>query len=1069
MRSNCLNRSCPAAGRRLHLETLESRQMLNNNWVVSFIDDFSADTSANYTRTAPLARPGSALPTLNISGGALTLTGEGQTGDVTQAITFHNTETLNIGETVLLDVDLAGGTFGDGNEMIGLALSAGIMTGVSPIPPAANVDARDDEFSFFFGGFRLAGLGDDYRSDGFLAVDLGQISGGEQAVDQSGGTGGDLSTIASLYITRLATSSYELGWVDHLGDLHSVRTVVADLGEAPSIGIFTDMRDRSGGGESSFNQTVDNLRIVSVEDPYPENPVRFPRQVENLDRGIVAVRRSSSQVYVGWRLLGNEDPDTQFVVYRSANGGAPIRLHLDPITTSTNYVDATVNLSLENTYSVRAIVDGVEQPSLGSFTLPASSPVQQFLSIPLLTPANGVTPLGENYSYEANDASVGDLDGDGDYEVILKWEPSNKTSNAADGFTGNTLVDAYTLEGQFLWRIDLGINIRSGPHLTQFLVYDFDGDGRSEVVMRTAPGTKDGLGNDIILPGDDPDADYRETSGSLEGIVVSGPEYLTVFDGLTGGELATTMFPLERQTLESWGDNYANRSDRYMAGVAYLDGERPSIVWTRGIYGPAAGFSARNEQVALDWRDGQLTQRWRFNAVTGGANSEFVGEGAQSLSIADVDGDGFDEIVYGAAVVDHDGTLLYATELGHGDALHVSDMDPSNPGLEIFMPHEDASGNGMVGGSLRDAMTGELISSIPGTGDIGRGVAADIDPNHPGFEYWVVTGDPAPGGGPVHNAQDGYLYQSPSNMFTNFVIWWDADLSRELLDRTTISEWNNPGRSNFDLDPETSGLQWFAAGASDNNDSKQTPVLSADIFGDWREEVVWRRSDNSELLIYTTIISASNRIYTLMHDTQYREAIAWQNVGYNQPPHPSFFLGAGMDDPPQPLIYFAGQTEGNFDGDGDADGADFLAWQRDYSSQYDQSALAEWEANYGITESSPAQELADSESAFAAAPLDASSATSVGVDTQLIDAALAVQSQPDESRRAVSLEFETGVTIPVPFAPVISHQNDIRDRAHEQMQEIPGPLDSYQPDEASWRREGLGVLMDDIFIEWRMV
>ena len=618
------------AGRRLRLEPLEPRQMLTTNWVVSFVDDFSADTSANYTRTAPLARPGSALPTMNISGGALTITGDGQTGDVTQAITFHNTATLEVGETLLLDIDLPAGTFGDGNEMIGLAVSEGIMTGVDPIPPASNLDLRDDEYSFIFGGFRLSGLGDDFRSDGFVAVNQGEIAGGELVGDQSAATGGDLSTIASLYITRFADNSYNLGWIDDADNLHQVRTVTVDLGENPSIGIFTDMRDHAG-GESWFSQTVDNLRIVYEEEvTYPEDPVRFPRQVEELDRGIVALRKSRSEVYVGWRLLATEAPDTGYVVYRSADGGAPIRLHLDPITTTTNFVDSTANLGVENTYTVRTVVDGVEQPASDSFTLPASSPVQQFLSVPLQKPADGTTPIGEDYQYTANDASVGDLDGDGDYEIILKWEPTNKTSNLADGYTGNTFVDAYTLEGDLLWRIDLGINIRSGPHTTQFLVYDFDGDGRSEVVMKTAPGTVDGENNDVILPGDDPNADYREPSGGLQGIVISGPEYLTVFDGLTGGELETIDFPLERQTIDSWGDDYANRSDRFMAGVAYLDGVRPSIVWTRGIYGPFSGFTARNEQVALDWRDGQLTQRWRFNAVSNGANNEFIGEGGKA-------------------------------------------------------------------------------------------------------------------------------------------------------------------------------------------------------------------------------------------------------------------------------------------------------------------------------------------------------------------------------------------------------------------------------------------------------
>lgn len=952
--------------RRLGLEKLESRLVLTHNWTVAFLDDFSTDTSSNYIRTAPLARPGSVLPTLEIADGNLTLSGVGQTGEVTQAVTFHSTATLQINHTLLLDVDLATGSFGNSHEMIGLAVAAGILTGVDPIPPSTDLDLRDDEYSFAFGGFRSAGLGDDFRSDGFLAVDLGNISGGEQVADQSARTGGDLSQIASLYVTRTAATTYELGWVDQTENFHKVRTVEADLGETPSIGIFTDMRAQQG-GESGFVQTVDNLRVVYEASPeYPENPVRFRRQVEELDRGIIAMRTGSNSVYVGWRLLATDESDVGFNLYRTNLFGTTVKVNATPIIQSTNFVDTGANHSFENTYTVRAVIGGVEQDISKGFLLPSDSPIQQYLNVPLVVPAGGQTPLGDNYTYTANDASVGDLDGDGDYEIVLKWEPTNASNYQGGSYTGNTYIDAYALEGQLLWRIDLGSNVRSGSQTTPFLVYDFDGDGRSEVVLRTAPGTVDGLGNQVVLPGDDPNADYRETSGSMQGTVISGSEYLTVFDGLTGGELASVDFPLERGSIASWGDNYANRSDRYMATVAYLDGVRPSMVWTRGVYGPAAGHTARNEQVALDWRDGELTQRWRFNAVSNGANSEYVGEGAQSLSVADVDGDGFDEIVYGAAVVDHDGTLLYATGLGHGDALHVSDMDPDRPGLEIYMPHESATTNGNIGASFRDAFSGEVIAHIPGTGDIGRGVAADIDPNHPGYEFWAVLGDPAPGGGPVLNVQDGYLYQAPGNMFSNFLVWWDADLTRELLDRTTISEWNytTAGRSNFDLEPGVGGLQIFAPNASANNSTKYTPSLSADILGDWREEVIWRRSDNTALEIFTTIIPATTRFVTFMHDTQYREAIAWQNVGYNQPPHPSFFFGAGMSQPSQPLVYYPG-LEGDYNGDGVVNLADYTVWRDqlggtsseadgDHSGHVDYQDYTVWKNNFGAAMASAA-------------------------------------------------------------------------------------------------------------------
>ncbi len=640
-------------------------------------------------------------------------------------------------------------------------------------------------------------------------------------------------------------------------------------------------------------------------DPYPEHPVRLARQAENLNRGVVAVRKSSSQVYVGWRMLGTDPTDVAFNLYRSSNGGTPVKLNSTPLTQTTDYLDSPGSFSASLSYFVRPVINGSELSDSETFTLPASPPIRQFLEVPLQVPNGGTTPDAVDYTYSANDCSVGDLDGDGALEIVLKWDPSNSKDNSQSGYTGNVYLDAYELDGTRLWRIDLGVNIRAGAHYTQFQVYDLDGDGKAEVACRTAPGTKDGLGNDVILSSDDPLADYRETSG----YILTGPEYLTVFDGSTGAELATTDFTPDRINVSQWGDNYGNRCDRFLAGIAYLDGRRPSLIMARGYYGPRSGYSARNEITAWNWRNGQLTREWWFQAglgINGNINSDYIGQGNHQLSIADVDGDGYDEIIYGACCIDQDGTGLYTTGLGHGDALHVSDMDPSNPGLEVFMPHEDPGSYGIAGGELRDAMTGDLLFSIPANNDVGRGCAMDIDPNHPGYEFWATTSDPDGGVRKIFNVQDGPLYDTPANMFYNFGVWWDADLTRELLDGTTISEWNNPGRSNFDLDPATGGTQSYAPGCSSNNGTKSTPALSGDILGDWREEVIWRTSDSSALRIFTTIIKANNRMPTLLHDIQYREAIAWQNTAYNQPPHPSFFLGAGMDPAPPPSIYLAG-------------------------------------------------------------------------------------------------------------------------------------------------------------------
>jgi rhamnogalacturonan endolyase len=643
--------------------------------------------------------------------------------------------------------------------------------------------------------------------------------------------------------------------------------------------------------------------------------------VEYLNRGLVAVRRTTSEVYVGWRMLGTDPTDVAFDLYRSTNGGEPVKLNATPLTQTTDFVDRTATLSASNQYFVRPIIQGIALAPSESYALAANSPVRQYLNVPLQIPAGGTTPSGENYTYSANDATVGDLDGDGDYEIVLKWDPSNSKDNSQSGYTGNVYVDAYQLDGTRLWRIDLGRNIRAGAHYTQMVVYDLDGNGKAEVVLKTAEATVDGVGTVI----GNASADYRNASG----YVLSGPEYLTVFDGQSGAAIDSIAFQPTRGSVASWGDTYGNRVDRFQATVAYLDGVHPSLVWTRGYAGPQSGLNARNEVAAFDFSGGELTLRWLFQAATNGQNPGYVGQSAHSITVGDVDGDGRDEIITGASALDDDGTLLYNTGLGHGDALHLSDMLPSRPGLELFMPHESPGSYGSAGGEFRDAATGELIFGIPATNDVGRGVAADIDPNSPGYEMWATTS----GAGPryIYSATGVPLYETPSNMFYNFVVWWDADLTRELLDGTTISEWNNPGRSNFDLDPGQGGNQQFAPHASANNGTKSTPSLVADLLGDWREEVIWRRSDSTALEIFTTVIPANNRFYTLMHDPQYRAAIAWQNSGYNQPPHPSFFLGAGMDDPPVPRIRVVSahpSAAGDFDLDRDVDGDDLAIWEQ---------------------------------------------------------------------------------------------------------------------------------------------
>ena len=293
---------------------------------------------------------------------------------------------------------------------------------------------------------------------------------------------------------------------------------------------------------------------VSQPTPLP------PSLMDNLGRGMVAVRSTSTDAFVSWRLLGTDPPDTSFNLYRSTGSGLPVLLNSEPLTGPTHYIDSAADLTQTNTYFVRPVTFGVEQSPSTSFTLPAATAVQQYLRVPLQVPGGGTTPAGENYTYSPNDISVGDLDGDGEYEYIVKWDPSNAKDNSNGGFTGNVYLDAYKLDGAQLWRIDLGRNIRAGAHYTQFMVYDLDGDGKAEVACKTADGTIDGTGTVLGNPA----ADWRNS----DGYVLSGPEFLTVFNGQTGGTLATASYEVPRGTVSDWGDSYGNRVDRFNATIA---------------------------------------------------------------------------------------------------------------------------------------------------------------------------------------------------------------------------------------------------------------------------------------------------------------------------------------------------------------------------------------------------------------------------------------------------------------------------------------------------------------------
>jgi rhamnogalacturonan endolyase len=607
------------------------------------------------------------------------------------------------------------------------------------------------------------------------------------------------------------------------------------------------------------------------------------RHMEYLDRGLIAIKTSSG-VYLSWRFLGTDSTATGFNIYRDDE-----LINDTPITQKTNYTD--IYGTLTSKYKVVPILDGVLNTT-GIKTATVWS--QAYKTIQLERPASGMTsankigsvgktadatyPNGQPYGYSPNDCSVGDLDGDGEYEIIVKWDPSNSQDNSYYGITGNVYIDAYKLDGTRLWRIDLGKNIRAGAHYTQFLVYDFDGDGLAELICKTAPGTIDGAGNYVLMNSDSPTADYRcldvtQTSGSkMLGTIQTGPEYLTLFDGKTGANLHTIAYKPLRSS-SSWGDSYSNRSERYLACVAYLDGIHPSAVMCRGYY-------TRATLASYDVVDKQLVERWFYDSGTTSGVGAY-GQGNHNLSVADVDSDSKDEIIYGACAIDDDGTLLYRTGLGHGDAMHVSDMDLDNDGLEVFSVHEETSA--AYGYELHDAKTGKILWGNNTGTDVGRGTAADIDSRFPGYEMWTSFG--------TYTCKGVII--SASRPSINFRVYWDGDLQDELLDGTSITKWN-----------QTSAYTLFSmSGVSSCNSTKSTPNLSADLFGDWREEVIlWMTDDSSKIRIYTTTTPTSYRLFTPMHDPTYRMGVAWQNVAYNQPPHLGFYIGDGLSNVKQPDI-----------------------------------------------------------------------------------------------------------------------------------------------------------------------
>lgn len=645
-------------------------------------------------------------------------------------------------------------------------------------------------------------------------------------------------------------------------------------------------------------------------------------QMEKLTRGLVVVPATTGagHNFVSWRLLGTDNDRTTFDVVRD---GTVIKKDLAD---RTNYVDKTGFSSSK--YQIITKQNGTATDTTGVVTPWADF----FMQLPLDKPADG-NVKGEKYSYSPNDCSVADVDGDGEYEIILKWDPSNSKDNSQSGYTGNVLIDCYKLDGTKLWRIDLGQNIRAGAHYTQFLAYDFDGDGKAELICKTATGSKDSEGNyvngaatDESIKTADNNKDWRNSSGKVTG----GQEYLTVFDGETGKAIHTVFYSPNRAPNSdgtpntggapswtfNWDDrsgktdkDYGNRGERYLAAVAYLDGpdRKPSAIMSRGYYTWAYVWAVDfdGKELSTKWlhastsktktvvyrSDGtKSTKTYQKNTSGQNTSKTLYGNGNHNLSIGDVDGDGCDEIIYGSAALDNDGELLYATGYGHGDAIHLGDLVPDHPGLELFEVHEGSP----YGWDVHDAATGEILHSATGGGDNGRGCAADIDASNKGAEFWS-SNDRQP-----RSCTTGNTVGKGSTS-VNFRVYWDGDLQEELYDDKKIDKWNGTGTNRL-------VTMYNFAGSSDCNSTKHTPNLQADILGDWREEIIlWDNRDGAHLNIFTTNTESSFRVPTLMHDHTYRMAVAWQNAAYNQPPHLGYYL------PDQFKTKYVKVTEGEFE------------------------------------------------------------------------------------------------------------------------------------------------------------
>ena len=575
------------------------------------------------------------------------------------------------------------------------------------------------------------------------------------------------------------------------------------------------------------------------------------------------------KMLLSWRMLPGDNSETSFDLYRKVGNGKEEKLNAEPIF-ATNFLDLTLEGTEDASY--RLTYSGKSE-AIGAYTIYENQWKNElpYISIPLASTSDISLPAG--YRYEANDASVGDLDGDGRMEIIVKRLlacDENDGTGAGESpkeARHPVIWEAYNLEGKFLWRICSGPNVILG-NSSCFAVADYDGDGRAEMAIKTGEGTIFGDGYEIPDTDGDGVTDYRVKGEHYLG---KGPEFLSIIDGLTGKELARTDY-IPRGKSEDWGDNYFKRASSFRIGVGCFDGKLPSVIIGRGIY-------ERSAIEAWDWRNGKLTRRWSFDTwedkvgKDGKPYSKYESQGYHSMSVGDVDDDGFDEVVYGSMTVDHDGIGLYTSELGHGDALHLGKFDHSREGLQIFSCFE----TGKTEVALRDAKDGSIIYAhvADKEGDMGRACVADIDPSSPGCEIWWYRSK-------LHSISGEEIGDGPES--TNMAIWWDGDLNRQTFSGTKVTNYIK-GRAfsihRYDVDYI--------------NTTKENPSFYGDILGDWREEIIMPDATKvKDIKIFSTWMPTEHRIPWLMTDHVYAMSALNENIGYNQPTHTGYYLGSDL-------------------------------------------------------------------------------------------------------------------------------------------------------------------------------